>query len=328
MPGKRSGNINGAILFIRILSKLSTHQKRTAKDILESLRADGEHVELRTVQRALKDLTESDYFPIECDDTSLPYGYRLKSHSPGFRVGKLSPYEALLLQLAREQLRYQLPERLLTSMNGLFEDANYHIRANHQKPETAWLKKVRVVSTTQPLMTPAVHKKVFNDISEALYDNRYLEVWYHNKEKVKKHKVVKPVAMVQQGVRLYLVCQFRGYNNYRHLALHRIEKTAISMEGFDYPKDFDLMKYDAEGRFGFGEGQKVRLTMRVDNSLAYDLDETPLAKDQTIDFGEHESVVYCTIVDSRMLDWWIKSYGDTIKSVEKTPLEEAFEDKE
>ncbi|MBO7172776.1 MAG: WYL domain-containing transcriptional regulator [Burkholderiaceae bacterium] len=326
MPGKRSGNINGAILFIRILSKLSTHQKRTAKDILESLRADDVEVELRTVQRALKDLTESDFFPIDCDDTSLPYGYRLKSHSPGFRVGRLSPYEALLLQLAREQLRYQMPERLVNSMAGLFEDASYHIRANRLKPASTWLKKVRVVSTTQPLMPPAVHKGVFTDISEALFENRYLEVWYHNKEKVKKHKTVMPVALVQQGVRLYLVCQFRGYDNYRHLALHRIEKTAVSMETFDYPKDFDLMQYDADGHFGFGEGKKVRLTMEVANSLADDLDETPLAKDQTIVFGEDTSIVECTIVDSRMLDWWIQSYGDTIKCVEKTPIAEALED--
>ena len=325
MPGKRSGNINGAILFIRILSRLSTHRKRTAKDILESLRADGEHVELRTIQRALKDLTESDYFPIDCDSTSLPFGYRLKTHSPGFRVGTLSPYEALLLQLAREQLRYQLPDRLVNSMAGLFEDASYHIRRNLQKPETTWLKKVRVVSTTQPLMTPAINKGVFKDISEALYDNRLLEVWYHNKEKVKKHKRIKPIALVQQGVRLYLVCQFEGYDNYRHLALHRIEKTAVLMDTFDYPKDFDLMKYDADGHFGFGEGKKVRLTLTVANSLADDLDETPLAKDQHIDFGETESVVTCTIVDSRMLDWWIASYGETIRSVKKESLESFLE---
>ncbi len=321
MPGKRSGNVNGAILFIRILSKLSTHRKRTAKDILDSLRADGEKVELRTVQRHLKDLTESGYFPIDCDDSSLPFGYRLKNHSPGFRVGELSPHEALLLQLAREQLRYQLPDRLMTSMAGLFEDASYHIKANHKKPETTWLKKVRVVSTTQPLMTPAVHKGVFNDISEALYTNRVLEVWYHNKEKIKKHKRVKPVALVQQGVRLYLVCQFEGYENYRHLALHRIEKTNVTIEEFEYPKDFDLMKYDADGHFGFGEGKKVRLTMTVANCLADDLDETPLAKDQHIDFGETESVVTCTIVDSRMLDWWIASYCETIRNVRKEPLE-------
>ena len=61
--------------------------------------------------------------------------------------------------------------------------------------------------------------------------------------------------------------------------------------------------------------------MTVANSLADDLDETPLAKDQCIDFGETESTVTCTIVDSRMLDWWIASYGETIQNVRKEPLE-------
>ncbi len=320
MPGKRSTTVNGAILFIRILSKLSTHRKMTHKDILESLRADGEEIELRTVQRALKDIIDCGQFPVECDDSSMPYGYKLRNTAPGFRVGELSPHEALLLQLAKEQLRYQLPSRLLNSMMGLFEDATYYLRAHYNRPETEWLKKVRVVSATQPLIPPSISKEVFDTISEALYNNRMLEVWYRNKAKEKKHKIVKPVALVQQGVRLYLVCQFEGYDNYRHLALHRINKTELRMDTFEYPKDFNLAEYDKDGHFGFGDGQRVRITLKVLPDLAEDLDETPLSKDQKITMEDGLAVVTATVIDTQMLKWWIKSYDEKIVEYRLDPL--------
>ena len=69
--------------------------------------------------------------------------------------------------------------------------------------------------------------------------------------------------LAQQGPRLYLVCRFDGYDNERSLALNRISSAAVSTLGFERPKDFDLQKYDADGRFGFGEGKRISLKFRI-----------------------------------------------------------------
>ena len=103
MSGSHS-SLNGALLYIHILSKLSTSTKKTAQDILEALRDDGESVELRTVQRMLTNISNCPLLPIECERDVPPYRYGLNKKAPGLRLAQLSPEEALLLQLAKEQL--------------------------------------------------------------------------------------------------------------------------------------------------------------------------------------------------------------------------------
>ena len=63
-------------------------------------------------------------------------------------------------------------------------------------------------------------------MTEALYSDQWLDIDYRNFDgESRDNKRVQPLAQVQQGVRLFLVCQFEGYDNLRHLALHRISTT-------------------------------------------------------------------------------------------------------
>lgn len=321
MPGIRKSAINVSVLYFQIVSKLSTHRTVTSTEIQASLKADGIQVELRTLQRALKALTESN-LPIVCDTRSNVFGYRLRQNASGFRIGAMSPAEMLLLQLAKRQMQYQMPPLLLDSMEGLFHESQYRF-ATEASPEGEWLNKVSVVSTTQPLLPPKMEQNVFDVVCEALYNNECLDVVYVNKEKATKTKTVRPIALVQQGVRLYLVCQFEGYDDYRHLALHRIRSAKNTGERFERPADFNLNAYIREGRFGYGDGKIVRLKMRVAASLAADLAETPLSEKQTITHIGHAWWVEADVTDSEMLDWWIRSYGRKISLVTKTPIVEA-----
>jgi len=62
---------------------------------------------------------------------------------------------------------------------------------------------------------------------------------------------------------MYLVCRFDGYDNERSLALHRILTARTSTLIFERPKDFDLKQYDNDGRFGYGDGTHIRLSLRT-----------------------------------------------------------------
>ncbi|MFM9726308.1 WYL domain-containing protein, partial [Streptomyces scabiei] len=87
-------------------------------------------------------------------------------------------------------------------------------------------------------------------------------------KQVQKSALVMPLGLAQQGQRMYLVCRFDGYDNERSIAVHRVRKASVSSFGFERPKEFKLSQYDADGRFGFGEGQKISLELEVKNELA------------------------------------------------------------
>lgn len=115
------------------------------------------------------------------------------------------------------------------------------------------------------------------------------------------------------------MCRFEDFDNERSLALHRIRKAEASTLAFERPAEFDLQKYDDDGRFGFGEGERVRLTFRITNEAGFHLRETPLSKDQQVrDLGDGWTEVTATVVDSAMLEWWLRGFGEAITGVRKS----------
>lgn len=127
-----------------------------------------------------------------------------------------------------------------------------------------------------------------------------------------------PLGLVQQGPRLYLVCRYRGYDNERNLALHRILSAEMTTLSFDRPREFDLKKYDDDGRFGFGEGGKVGLTFRIERGAGLHLLESPLSTDQqVVELDDGNLEISATVVDSAMLEWWLRGFGDAVTDVSK-----------
>jgi predicted DNA-binding transcriptional regulator YafY len=132
---------------------------------------------------------------------------------------------------------------------------------------------------------------------------------------------VMPLGLAQQGPRLYLVCQFKGYDNERSLALHRIISAKASTSAFNRPKDFDLHKYDADGRFGFGEGKRIHLTFRIDKDAGQHLLESPLAADQMIKELTDQFEISATVIETAQLDWWLRGFGESIVEVQRRPVD-------
>jgi hypothetical protein len=108
------------------------------------------------------------------------------------------------------------------------------------------LGKVLRIPDSQPLLAPRIAPEVFEAVSEALYHERKLHIHYRNARGKRKQATVWPLGVVQQGVRLYLVCRFEGYDNERILALPRLVQAQASNEAFPWPKGFDLKRYCLE----------------------------------------------------------------------------------
>lgn len=318
MP-KRSDTHETVLLALELLRRIPRRQKVTASELHSQLSQAGIKRELRTVQRQLELLSE--HFDIERDDRSKPYGYRWKEQAAGLALPVLSEQESLLLALAEQHLKNLLPVSLVKSMESFFSQARSNLAQHgNAKLERQWLSKVRVVSETQRLLAPKVLPGVLEDVSQALYANKLLHLEYRNASGVQSKAEVMPLGLAQQGPRMYLVCRFNGFDNERSLALHRIASTKVSTLSFEGPKNFDLQKYEDDGRFGFGEGKQIRLFFNIEKIAGNHLLETPLSADQIVkDMGE-QLRISATVIDSEHLDCWLRGFGSKVNGVRKAKM--------
>ncbi len=315
MP-KRPDTLETVLLALELLRRIPRNRKVSAAELHEQLTALGVDREIRTIQRQLEMLSK--HFEIECDDSNKPYGYKWKERAKGLALPMLSEQESLLLTLAEQHLHNLLPASLMKSMEGFFTQARSNLgpQANAQR-EREWLSKVRVVSTTQPLLPPMINPGVFEEVSNALYGNKWLKLDYKNANGKRANVVVMPLGLAQQGPRMYLVCRYRSFDNERSLALHRIVSASASTLTFERPKEFDLRKYDDDGRFGFGEGRRIRLTFRIGKDAGFHLVESPLSADQQATEFDDEYQISATVVDTGQLEWWLRGFGDQICDVRR-----------
>ena len=296
MP-KRPDNNETVLLALELLKRIPRNRKISAPELHAQLADTPLARDLRTIQRQLEKLSE--HFDLERDDRSKPYGYRWKEQARGISLPTLTAQESLLLTLAEQQLHNLLPASLMKSMAGFFNQARSNLTGPdiHNRLEREWRNKVRVVSTSQPLIPPKIKPEVFTEVSNALYANHWLEVDYRNAAGKLSKADVMPLGLAQQGPRVYLVCRYRGFENERSLALHRIVSAKVSTFTFERPKDFDLQKYDDDGRFGFGDGQRIRLTFRITKEAGYHLLESALSSDQQVKVLEDHYEISATVVD-------------------------------
>lgn len=316
MP-KRPDNLETVLLALELLRRIPRRGKISAPELHEQIVAAGLNRDLRTIQRQLEVL--SAHFAIDRDDSSKPFGYQWKEQAPGLSLPSLTEQEALLLMLAKRHLDSLLPAPLMKSMDGFFRQASSRLLdSTNRKPEREWLDKVRVVSATQPLLPPLLRHGVFEQVSEALYGNRWLHVNYRNAVGKQSASDVMPLGLVQQGPRLYLVCRFLQHDNERSLALHRIESAKVSTRTFERPPEFDLARYEDDGRFGFGDGHRIRLHFCITKDAGQHLCETPLAADQTVrEQGDHLRIS-ATVVETAQLTWWLRGFGEEVWRIKRT----------
>ena len=295
------------------VGKISTTQ------ICERLQALGYERDVRSIQRQMEALSNN--FPIERDDSSKPYGYKWQSNATGISIPGLTLHESLLLNMAEKYLRNLLPNSLMQALGGFFSQARYNLGPGaNDRLERRWLDKVRVVSTTMPLLPPEIKPGVLEQVSQALYNETWLELDYSNAKGERKQHRVMPLGLAQQGARMVLVVRFEGYDNERSLALNRIHTAKDIQLPFPPVKDFELSKYDDDGRFGFGFGKTIQLKFRLDKLTGQFLCESRLSKDQVVvDLGDQLEFT-ATVVESAQLVWWLRGFGKKVVVLEPMHL--------
>jgi predicted DNA-binding transcriptional regulator YafY len=318
MPKRPQAN-ETLLMAHEILSRLSRHRAITASELHLQLKEAGYNRDLRSIQRTLRSLAENKQ--IDVDTRDKPYSYRADAGASALVVSHMNHQQSLLLALAEQQLGGLLPPNLRKSMQNFFTEARRNLAPDKGVSKDAqWLSKVRVVRESQPLLPPSIKEGVLEAIGSALYSDSYLDIEYRNLNAEVKTAKVMPLGLVQQGACLYLVCRFDGYDNERNLAVHRFMSARPTGLPFTRPRDFDLQKYDDDGRFGFGKGVKVRLSFEIKKSSGEHLLEAKLSQDQSVeDLGDWYRFT-ATVVDTLRLAWWLRGFGERVQNIEKVPL--------
>jgi len=314
---KRPNTQETLIFALELLHRIPRNRKVTASQLREQLEDAGLKRDLRSIQRQLEALSQ--HFDIERDDRDKPYGYRWKERAKGWSLPRLTEHESLLLTLAEEYLHDILPASLMKSMVSFFEQAKYNLSVSGKElPAREWLDKVRIVRENQPLLPPKLKDGIFEKVSNALYTNKWLTVKYRRPDGYEHESRVMPLGLAQQGPRLYLVVRFEGYDNERSLALHRILSAEVSSLTFERPKEFNLQKYDNDGRFGFGDGREIKLSFNIDKGAGFHITESPLSEDQKVTEYEEYYQIEASVVDSHQLDWWLMTFGEDVWDIDKS----------
>lgn len=253
----------------------------------------------------------------------------LSHHAKGF----MNFDEALALQILQRFSAHQLPELVNTTLKPLFEVAGQRLarpQDAREKRYQAWGKKIDVASGAFQLLRPQVKPEVMQQVTDALFLERWLEVRYRPNY-VKGEKSLKytltPLALIEAGDNfLYLVqrCRMKdgslsGTGTFR---LDRMSQATILDEDFDYPQEFSLAKFlHEEKRLEFFIGEKTRVTLKVTEQAAKFLRETPISEDQTMTTSRDGSVTLKgTVVISHRFRQWLRSMGQELEVISPKQL--------
>lgn len=308
-----------------LLRLLKPNESQTAAQLQERLARAGFETTKRTVERDLDAL--SAMFPITVNDKDKPYGWRWRKDAPVLSVPGLTAPQALSFDLVRRFLESLLPASVLQDLDPYFETARKRLADTPKgRGMPRWSEKIRVLHPAQTLLPPLINSDVRRTVYEALLQNLRLEIMYHKRGATAPAQyTVHPLALVQRGPVIYLVCTLFDYEDVLLLALHRILSAILQEEPARRPKDFELDQHIASGKLDFGSGERIRFEAVFLKDAAEHLHETPLSEDQTINPVDGERVrVSATVADTPQLAWWLMAFGEQVEVIRPSRLREAL----
>jgi len=309
---KGDNTLKKSTIFLEIIRLIPEDRYITQREISLQLKQAGFRVETRTLQRYLDRISSTPTFQIELDARSRPYGYKKLAKLNSIEPQKMGPADYLLLKLAQEHMRQRMPSKLSSGLKPFFEQAAHYMSDRNKNAEKDWLKKVVALPEALEFDPPKVRPAVFETVSEALFEGRMLEIEYRTAEGSVKKRIVHPLGLVQQDVRLFLVCSAKDDFDIKSLPLHRINQAKVTSTKATAPKGFDIKAY-VKRFLGEEKDRWVRLAFEFTNPLMkVRLEESPLlGKSQKIQkISKKKWKVTAVLRDSPLLNAWLAANKD------------------
>lgn len=272
-------------------------------------------VTARTIQRDLQELSQ--VFPLTVDDRDKPFGWSWQQDSPNFDLPGLSVPEALTLTLVQQHLANSLPPGTLDLLQPYFKSAGQALGAIEADAKSnVWLGKVRTIAPMQRLLPPVVNDACQRVIYEALLRDQQLKLSYRKRDAgtVVQYDAVHPLAVIQRGQLIYLVCMFSDYDDIRTLAMHRVVDAEMLYLPSRSALGFSIDDYIDSGNMGVRTGDPIRLKAVFAKSCGEHLYETALSRDQVLTtLVDGRLQLVATVPNTKELQWWLLGFGDGVE---------------
>jgi predicted DNA-binding transcriptional regulator YafY len=279
--------------------------------IRDELERQGYAITLRSIQRDLNKL--SAVLPLCCDQ-SKPQGWWWQADADLLEIPGLDPQAALVFKMAEQHLKQVLPASTLDSLRPWFRAANGVLDA---LPDGVggWMNKVRILPSGPPLIPPSINPDVQSAIYQGLFENRRMALCYKPRGAVAaKAYEINPMAVVQRGYSIYIVCTCGNDSNPKLFLMHRIESATLLDDLANCPAGFDVDAYIAEGELGYRLGPPIKLVADFEAGAARVFHETPIAIDQSIAERPNGVVrLTATVADTWELRAWLRGFGRSIE---------------
>ncbi|RYU61413.1 WYL domain-containing protein [Methylolobus aquaticus] len=180
-------------------------------------------------------------------------------------------------------------------------------------------QRVRTIPDTFRLQPVEIYPAVLHAVIRALAEHSALQVLYENANAERGEPILHPQALLQRGPIPYLVALKNDETApFRLYALHRmIRAEVLTGKVARTAENFDLDAFIRDGKGDFGEGELVKLELRVRGYLDTVLRVCPLSADQKIEDEPEDSdftLRACAQVPSTgQLLRWLLGAGDNLE---------------
>lgn len=294
----------------------------SATELHQELQAQGASIDKRTVERDLKKL--SALFPLDADGNK-PQGWYWTKAGGALEIPTMSGHAAITMQLVRLHLEQALPRASWEHLTPYFARADEVVETMTGKGLRRWSDRVRFQSKLISLLPPDIDSDIMDAVYSALSTGKMLEGVYRGRnDDMGKAVALNPLGLVIRDQVVYLVCTYSGYEDSRHLPLHRFERAVASQENAATSDKFDLDALVVSGEFSILRAQEtIAIRCNVDAVVARTLSETRMSKDQVLrKVTDDRFELSATVANTEMLRGWILSYGARIAVKEPQELRE------
>ena len=317
MPAKPKHETLSRLL--ELLKALPHHGWATPRELKNHLASLGFEVDLRSIQRDLKELQSS--FPVDHNDKGRPHGWRWSPEAARGITG-MGAAEALMLVLVQRHLQSALPASMLEGFEPLFTRASQRLdQLGPRAGATRWPQKVAAVSPGLKNIPPVEDLAVRKALSEALLAERQVDAVYAPAGRAASRSYrLHPVGLILRGSVTYLAATTGGDTAPLLYAVHRFKTVDVRADAAHLPAGCDLAAALDAGRDQFGSGGLraggFSLELACDTGLAGLLSESPLGRDQRIsDLPDGRRRVKVTACDSWELRWWLMGHGAQLEVI-------------
>jgi len=275
------------------------------------------------------------------DKSEKDHRYRLSAKAP-LLLTPMSQEEMIAFGILSHFGTDLLPDRTLEALNPYFEEAKeaaFHwaretghgVRASKELAGN-WLKKIAVVPAVMPFTAPEVNQEIKRIVHEALFYEELLKLKFINIETGKPETcIASPLALVQQGVRTYVIVKKQTSKKAERILLARILEAGVTIGNIEHPKNWNLSKFLEQGISHavfptemYGKTHDFKFW--VDASTQW-LKETKLGENQTTsDNPDGSYILHVTLPLTEELVRWVQSMTVHVKAMEPDFLVKRLKD--